>query len=49
MIGHQRREEYSTALIRHLKRGDEDCLYRLYELSKIFMDEGASPGDILNG
>ncbi len=47
-VSHQRREEYSAALIQHLKRGDEDCLYRFYELSKIFMDEGASPGDILS-
>lgn len=47
-VSHQRREEYSGALIQHLKRGDENGLYRFYELSKIFMDEGASPGDILS-
>lgn len=46
-VSHQRREEYLAALIQYLKKGDEDCLYRLYELSKIFKDEGVSPGDIL--
>lgn len=47
LTSHQRREEYSDALIRHLMEGREECLYRLYELSKALMDEGAGPGDIL--
>ncbi|RJQ29300.1 MAG: diguanylate cyclase [Peptococcaceae bacterium] len=47
MIAHQRREEYSAALVQYLKENREECLYRLYELSKSFMDEGLGPGDIL--
>lgn len=47
-VSHQRREEYSDALFQHLRDGREECLYRLYELSKALMDEGATPGDILS-
>lgn len=47
LTSHQRSEEYSAALFQHLREGREECLYRLYELSKALMNEGVGPGDIL--
>jgi diguanylate cyclase (GGDEF)-like protein len=47
MIYHQQREEYSAALIQYLRDGREECLCRLYELSKGLMGAGLSPKDAL--
>jgi hypothetical protein len=43
----QRDEAYAALLMQYLGEGREDCLYRLYELSKVLMDGGMGPGDIL--
>ncbi|MBM4273915.1 MAG: hypothetical protein FJ134_05570 [Deltaproteobacteria bacterium] len=41
-------EAYAALVMRYLRESREDHLYNLYELSKVLMDAGTTPADILS-
>src|SRR5680860_952632 len=48
MVSHKKQTEYKDILTRYLKERNEDCLYQLYELSKVLLNEGVSLQDIFS-
>jgi len=48
MVSHKKQTEYMDTLTRYLKERNEDCLYQLYELSKVLLNEGVSLQDIFS-
>ena len=48
MVSYKKHTEYRNILTQYLKERNEDCLYQLYELSKVLLNEGASLQDIFS-